>query len=342
MEPIVFWQQKWGLSFNIPWYLFLGGLAGGTLTIAALADLLAGARGHCRDLARMAAYVTVPAILIGGLSLTFHLGKPERGFAFPLFFTNYHSWLTIGGWIIGAFAPLSLAYAAAWYFNFGRRLRLTLAAIGVPLGVLMALYTGFLLSAAWAVPGGRWFVPLWDNRFLPVLFLLSGLSTALAASGLALLAAGRRGPRGAGAAPYDESWATAKAASWAGMAAIFAEGTWVYLFLASLAAGTLGQQLVFDLVVRGGLAPWFWGGFVATGLVAPLLAAIVQAAGERLLRVKLPWLMYAKFVLVLIGGLVLRYIIVWGGDMKTPLAFPPSMWPVPSIQALPPLPGLGG
>lgn len=119
MEPIVLWQHKWGLSFNIPWYLFLGGLAGGTLTIAALADILAGARERGRDLSRMAAYVTVPAILIGGLSLTFHLGKPERGFAFPLFSTNYQSWLTIGGWIIGAFAPLSLAYAAAWYFNSG-------------------------------------------------------------------------------------------------------------------------------------------------------------------------------------------------------------------------------
>lgn len=339
VEPIVFWQHKWGLTFNIPWYLFLGGLAGGTLAIAALADLVPGARERFRQISRVAAYLTPPLIAVGGLFLTFHLGKPERGFAFPLFFTNYQSWLTIGGWIIGAFVPLSVAYAAAWYFAFGRRTRLFLAAVNLPLGVLMALYTGFLLSATWVVPGGRWFVPLWDSRFLPVLFLLSGLSTALAACGLALLVAGRWGWRGVGAAPYDETWATAKAASWAGVAAILAEGTWVYLFLASLAAGTLGQQLVFDLVIRGGLAPWFWGGFVATGLVAPLLAAIIQAAGARLFHAKLTWILYAKFALVLIGGLVLRYVIVWGGDMKAPLVFPPSMWPVPN---LPVLPGLGG
>lgn len=52
--------------------------------------------------------------------------------------------------------------------------------------------------------------------------------------------------------------------------------------------------------------------------------------------------LYAKFVLILVGGLVLRYVIVWGGDMKAPLAFPPSVWPVPGVPTLPPLAGLGG
>jgi hypothetical protein len=47
----------------------------------------------------------------------------------------------------------------------------------------------------------------------------------------------------------------------------------------------------------------------------------------------------AKFLLVLAGGVVLRYVVVWGGDLKTPLTFPPSMWPVPG---LPSIPGLGG
>ncbi len=76
MEPIVLWQQKWGLTLHIPWYLFLGGLAGGTMTIAALADLLAGTRDRYRYLARVSAYLTPPVIIVGGLFLTFHLGKP--------------------------------------------------------------------------------------------------------------------------------------------------------------------------------------------------------------------------------------------------------------------------
>lgn len=331
MEPIVLWQQKWGLTLHIPWYLFLGGLAGGTMTIAALADLLGGTRDRYRYLARVSAYLTPPVIIVGGLFLTFHLGKPERGFAFPLFFTNYQSWMTIGGWILGAFAPLSIAYAAAWYFSLSRPVRLAMAALGVPLGVLMSLYTGFLLSAAWMVPGDRWFVPLWDTRYLPVLFVLSGFSTGLGACGLGALVGGSLRVVPAGVRTPQDAWAVAKLASLADVAAILAEGTWVYLFFASLAVGTAGQQLAFTLVTRGALAPWFWWGFVAIGLAAPLLASAVETVAERIFHARMEWVLYAKFILVIVGGLILRYVVVWGGDMKAPLIFPPSMWPVPGL-----------
>ncbi|MBI4608482.1 MAG: polysulfide reductase NrfD [Candidatus Rokubacteria bacterium] len=340
MEQIVLWQQKWGLSFHIPWYLFLGGLAGGTMTIAGVADLLAGRRESFRSFARMAGYLTVPAILLGGLSLSFHLGKPERGFAFPLFFTNYQSWMTIGGWILGVFAPLSVAYAAAWHFNLGRRLRLVLAALGIPLGLLMSLYTGWLLSATWLVPGGRWFVPFWDGNYLPVLFLLSGFSTGFAACGLAGLLSGSPDRTRAGTAS-EGIWSGAEFASQADVVTVLAEGAWVYLFLASLAVGTLGQQLAFRFVTRGDLAPWFWWGFVGPALAAPLLASVLYAIGERLLHVRIRWILYAKFLLVLVGGLLLRYVVVWGGDLKGPLVFPPSLWPVPG-PGVSALPGIGG
>ena len=341
MDPIVLWQHKWGLTFHIPWYLFLGGLACGTMTIGALVDLLGGSRKRFRNLARVAAYITVPVIIAGGLALSFHLGKPERGFAFPLFFTNYQSWMTIGGWILGAFAPLSIAYAAAWYLNLGRPVRIVLAAVGAPLGVLMSLYTGFLLSAAWVVPGGRWYVPLWDNRYLPVLFTLSGLSTGLAACGLGALIAGRFSRPSWGGRPEGDPWATVHIASLADIAAIVVEGMWVYLFFASLGVGTMGQQLAFKLVTQGDLSPWFWWGFVATGLAAPLLVSGIDTVCERILHAKVGWMLYAKFILVLVGGLVLRYVVVWGGDLKAPLSFPPSMWPVPGLGG-PPIPGLGG
>lgn len=329
------------MTFHIPWYLFLGGLAGGTLTIGALVDLLAGSRERFRTFSRAAAYVTIPAIVIGGLSLTFHLGKPERGFAFPLFFTNYRSWMTIGGWILGAFAPLSFAYAASWYFDMTRRTRVILALIGVPLGVLMALYTGYLLSAAWAVPGNRWYVPLWDNTFLPVLFVLSGISTGTAASGLlAIVMEGTRHKSvGEGELPKENG--AAEVASLTDAAAIVFEGAWVYFFLASLAVGTMGQQMAYKLVTRGDLAPWFWWGFVATGLAVPLLFSIAHTFLIRLYRAHARWILCVKFTLVLVGGLLLRYIVVWGGDLKSPLVFPPSMWPIPGVGG-PPIPGLGG
>jgi formate-dependent nitrite reductase membrane component NrfD len=139
----------------------------------------------------------------------------------------------------------------------------------------------------------------------------------------------------------EETWSVAEVASLADVAAILAEGAWVYLFLTSLAVGGIGQQLVYRLVISGDLSPWFWWGFVAPGLAAPLLGSVIIEIAERILHTRVSWLLYLKFVLVLIGGLVLRYVVVWGGDLKTPLPFPPSMWPIPGLGG-PLIPGLGG
>ena len=339
MEPIVLWQQKWGLSFHIPLYLFLGGLAGGTLSVGCLADLIGRDRAGFRQFARAAAYVTVPAILVGGLALTFHLGKPERGMAFPLFFTNYHSWLTIGGAVVGVFAPLSLAYGAAWFFGFPRAARMIMAALGVPVGLVMSLYTGLLLSAAWFVPADVWYVPLWDRHYLPVLFMLSGFSTGLAACGLVVLisSARRRAPE---AGPGG---AVAEVTSAVDAVALVAEAAWVYLFVVALASGSIGQQFAYRVIIEGALAPWWWA-FVAAGLAIPLAVTLVHFVVERVFHVRTTWLLFAKFALVLVGGLLLRYTIVWGGDLKSPLIFPPQLWQVPTVTVpvTPPAPPVGG
>ncbi|MFQ5849582.1 MAG: NrfD/PsrC family molybdoenzyme membrane anchor subunit [Candidatus Binatia bacterium] len=329
MEPIVLMQHKWGLTMNIPWYLFLGSLAGGTLLVAALADLLGWRQERYQLLSRVSTYITVPIILIAGLFLTFHLGKPERGFLFPFFMKNYRSWLTIGGWIIGLFAPLTIAYAAAWFFQLSRTLRIVLAVISIPAGIMMNLYTGFLLAGAWPTPGGFWFVPLWAKEYIPVLFLLSGISTGLAACGLAALIAGRvRWPRGSGFQGVGE---TAMTLSLVDIAAILFEAWWIYVLLSAFAVGTLGQKLAYKLLTSGALWLWFWWGFVAIGLALPILASLGELVFEKTFHRRAEWLLYAKFALVLIGGLVLRYVIVWGGDLKQPLIFPPQVWPIPPL-----------
>jgi formate-dependent nitrite reductase membrane component NrfD len=172
----------------VPLYLFAGGLAAGMFIVAAIADLLGVRSRKALATSRIVAYGVIPILALAGIFLTAHLGKPERGLGFPLFFTNYNSWMTRGGWIIGATAPLMLLYAALWFFRVFPGLRRVLGVIGIPLSILLAVYTGFLLS-------GAGYVPLWSHDYLPALFLNSGLNSGIAAAGLlALLFWRRLGP----------------------------------------------------------------------------------------------------------------------------------------------------
>jgi formate-dependent nitrite reductase membrane component NrfD len=302
-------------------------MAGGTLMVAALADLLGGRDERYQTLSRIAAYFTLPIIIIGLLSLTFHLGKPERGMLFPLFMSNYKSWLTIGGWVIAVFFPLNVAYAALWYFRMERSYRVIVAALSIPTGAFMALYTGFLLSGSWQIPGGYWFTPLWDTKYIPILFLISGLSTALAACGLIALAVDHLKLPGVAGRELRGAAETAGTLSLLDTLVIVLEAGWIYIMLAAFAAGDPGQQLIYKILTAGYLSPWFWWGVIGLALAFPFLASLVEVFLVKVMRVHADWLLYVKFLMVLAGGFLLRYVIVWGGDIRKPLPFPPSKWP---------------
>lgn len=184
MDSIVLWQHKWSADLFIPTYLFFGGLTAGVVFVACLADLLSAKFPRLASLSRSAAIAAVPLLGLAGFFLTVHLGKPERGLGFPLFFTNYESWMTRGGWIVATDAPIVLVYAALWYFRVFPQARRLLAILGLPAQVLLSLYTGMLLS-------GAGFVPLWSKEYLPLLFLSSALTTGTAAAGLILVLAKR-------------------------------------------------------------------------------------------------------------------------------------------------------
>lgn len=332
MDPIVLMQSKWGATFNIPWYLFLGGMSGGILIIAACAELFGGKDPRYHALSGLSALLNLPFMVIGGLALTLHLGKPERGFFFPLFMTNYKSWLLIGGWIIGVFVPVSMLMAAAWYYEVRRGLRVALAIVSLPLGVAMCFYTGILLSEAK-------FVPLWTWQFLPVLFLLSGLSTGLAACAINAYVV-KLLPFPVRARDRIQRAGLEAAAPLLGLidvAVLLLEIIWLFLFVAALNNGAPGHRLAAHMLTKGELSQWFWVGVVALGLVLPLALSALEPLLKKLLRREsgwaVGWPLFCKLHLVLLGGVVLRYVIVWGGDLKQPLIFPPQQAQIPSVSA---------
>lgn len=331
VEPIILWQTKWSYSLHVPLYLFFGGLTAGIFLVAVVADLLERKWPGADVLSKVSSYSAVITLALAGFFLTAHLGKPERGLAFPLFFTNYDSWMTRGGWIVGVGTLLVLLYAALRYRGGLVWLRRVVGLVGLPVLVMLAIYTGLLLSRGT-------FVPLWSSKYLPILFLNSGVTTGLAASGLiCLVALWLRGLQ-----PHN-------VVRWVSMAValfILLELFEIYNFMTYLAGSgqhaptgefvaPKGGAHVYQYVTRGALAPWFWWGVIGLGLTVPLLLTLVEFLLDWLTR-PLGWhrvlFTAPKFALVLLGGVLLRCVIVWGGDLSAPLDFPPSVWPVPPVS----------
>jgi formate-dependent nitrite reductase membrane component NrfD len=70
----------------------------------------------------------------------------------------------------------------------------------------------------------------------------------------------------------------------------------------STAARTSGWALVY-----GPLAPAFWGGVVAVGILTPLAIGLVSWRRE------IKWLLAAAAILALIGALILRIVVLQAG-----------------------------
>jgi formate-dependent nitrite reductase membrane component NrfD len=158
------------------------------------------------------------------------------------------------------------------------------------------------------------------------MFLNSGITTGIALAGVATLVATRISWPPLAIRLEDRD--RANVIRWLTLCmgiAILVESFELYSFLSYLAQQepAKGGELVVHLLTRGDLASWFWVGVVGMALGLPLLLAGASFVSQR----PIPALAYSYFGLALLGGLILRFVIVWGGEIKQPLPFPPSSWP---------------
>jgi formate-dependent nitrite reductase membrane component NrfD len=184
-------------------YFFLGGLAGGSYFLATLMDLFGNSED--RPLVRLAYLIAFPAVCVCGLLLTADLGRPERFWHMLVQAQTFrpmvkaYSPMSIGSWallLFGGCAFLSFVAVLAERGWLGwpalRRLsppaplgRLV-TAVGALLGFYLAGYTGVLLAVT-----NR---PIWaDTTLLGLTFLISAASTSAAL--LILLGSFWGGPR---------------------------------------------------------------------------------------------------------------------------------------------------
>lgn len=155
----------------IPLYFFLGGAAGTAMALGAAAQI---DRRELRGLIRRCRWIATGGASLGTVLLVVDLGKPER-FLNMLRVFRPTSPMSVGAWVLALAAPA--AAGSALLANrpgaLGKLGDLAGGTAGI-LGLPLAGYTGVLLANT--------AVPLWQQsrRFLPVLFLSSGATSAAA------------------------------------------------------------------------------------------------------------------------------------------------------------------
>jgi hypothetical protein len=166
-KPIVkepAWKQP-----DVPLYLFLGGMAGASASVAALA----GPTGR-PHLAKAGRLIAAGGATASVAALVHDLGRPER-FLYMLRVLKPTSPLSVGSWILAPFSGLAGAAAASQLTGVLPRLGGLAGTAAGLLGPAMCTYTAVLLADT--------ATPSWHDgyRQLPVLFAGSALTSGAGA-----------------------------------------------------------------------------------------------------------------------------------------------------------------
>ncbi|MEG2747071.1 MAG: NrfD/PsrC family molybdoenzyme membrane anchor subunit, partial [Gordonibacter sp.] len=160
-EPI------WGAI--IAWYLFLAGLGGGAFVTSAFLGWRHPEAVNMRKIGHLIAPIVV---IIGLVLLMFDAeGGLHNPLRFALLLTNFGSVMTWGVVFLGAFTVISIVVVVLDFMK--KSVPVWLDIVGVVFAVCVAVYTGALLGVCKTFP-------LWNNALLPILFLVSAVSTGAA------------------------------------------------------------------------------------------------------------------------------------------------------------------
>jgi hypothetical protein len=154
----------------VPIYFFTGGLAGASATLALGAQLTGN-----RRLARSARIASAAGVAVSGPLLVLDLGRPRR-FLNMLRVLKPTSPMSVGSWVLAAFAPAAFGAAASDLTGRLPRLGRSAGAGAGVLGPVIATYTAVLVADT--------AIPAWHDahRELPYLFAGSAMASAAGAA----------------------------------------------------------------------------------------------------------------------------------------------------------------
>jgi len=287
---------------EIPLYLFLGGVVAGIMILTGLWFLLRPTTQRSTTLSLIP--LASPVLLsVGMFFLWLDLEHPLNAWRFYLTF-KVGSPMSWGAWILLLIYPAAILLAwvgsptatrQRWLDRLSAVPQLGrlsdwastnvryVALANVVMGTALGIYTGVLLGTMAARP-------LWNSAILGPLFLVSGLSTGVAFILLYRVADSER-----------------VLLSKLDMGLITAEIALIALWLITLASGGAAARSAVAMFFGGPYTAAFWTLVVALGLIAPLVAEIIEHRHK-----VVPGRVTA--VLVLIGGFALRCIVVFAGQ----------------------------
>ena len=318
-------------SWEIPVYLFAGGVVAGMMILGGLA-MLRAARGDDPKL-HFSMHTPLLAFVLLNIGMgALFLDLAHKLYVWRVFLTfepgspmSWGSWVLIavyGALLASALVRLPDAWPwlgqrvpvlrqlSDWLLASAARIKV-LGWANIVLGVGLGIYTGILLNTMVARP-------LWNSAILGPLFLVSGLSAGAAAVHIVSVFLPRRpAPQGMiggaisalcqqlGAEPPERR--TVDALIRADIAFLAIELVLLGLLIINLQTSTASHIAAAALIVSGPYAWAFWGVIVALGILVPLALQGLEL-GHRIPHTVLPAL------LVLVGGFALRWVMVNAGQ----------------------------
>ncbi len=286
----------WG--WEIPVYLFLGGMVAGMMLISGYFLF----SGRYKETNCSCYYLPIMSFILLSLGMFALFLDLEHKFYVWRLYTTFQitSAMSWGSWILVLVYPVLLAdmlmrphkflvekipIVKNWheYLRSKPMLIKNLGVITMFFGAGIGLYTGVLLSSL----GAR---PLWSSSILWLLFLISGLSGAAAFVHVI-------------AKNVYERELLAKADN----AFLITELFVIALFIIGLKTATEVQAHAADMLLFGNFASSFWVFVIGIGIVIPLIIQLL-AVNHKIHHTPIAPLM------VIIGGLILRFIIVAAGQ----------------------------
>jgi len=323
MEGQVHIHWNWIVAVD----LFAAGLSAGAFIISATAYFLGKERYE--NITRIGAYIAPFPVMVGIIALIYDLERPQLFWKLFLTFQP-NSVMSLGSWLLLFFSMFSVMHLYLWLPDRRDYLRIfpkvqssrflskfrgdnltkirgLVAGFGIPISIGVAIYTGVLLGALTARP-------FWNNPMLPMLFLVSAMMTGSAS--ICFVGCFIKGFRGMSRENINTNKFMIHSIDFTLMVfSIIA----VFLFILGLYVSPRSSVAAVHLIVGGEFTFLFWTFVVGVGILVPLALEVYELIPHYIEQVELrehsPWISGIITTSVLIGGFVMRYIVIYAGQM---------------------------